>query len=92
MQDTQDCHFILPADFLYARQWLALPAPKNPVQATRLLIARRRYPARLTKVLGRNMVSVKDGLDYIHSLSPEPPPTTRAPKRGRGRPRREVGQ
>lgn len=48
--------FVLPEQALYRPEFLALPVPKNPAAAVRLLIARNRYPLPLIKLCNRNMV------------------------------------
>lgn len=80
---------VLPAAALYDQQYLGLPAPKNPILAARMLIARGRFPLPLVKIMGRNMVRVVDIHALVDGLAPAQPAPVAPVARKRGR-RRNV--
>lgn len=90
--------YVTAANALYSIIGLNLPAPKDPDNAVRKMICTGKFPFPVRKINGRNMVMVDD----IDAWSPpDPEPSVRpaaaaselgAPKRRRGRPRKQPAQ
>lgn len=85
--------FLTPAEAVWESPWgLGLkPVPAHPEAAARVAICRGKFPFPVRKICGRSVVDMRDIENYA-APDPEARPTPcapDAPRRRRGRPRKQ---